>query len=132
MEINDLAFYNIVVFTTIAELKFDPTSFTSAKVMHPKQITRFIHNEIGRKISTEDVNKILVKLSSIKDQDFQVQREIKKNHVKKIRESKNIQHAKTKLGQCPKCGHALTSRKGKYGTFMGCSNYPKCRYTSAS
>ncbi|MBM7662813.1 hypothetical protein JOC85_003624 [Bacillus mesophilus] len=132
MEITDLAFYNIVVFTKRAEFKFDPTSFTSAKIMHPKQITRFIHNEIGRKISQGDVNKILVKLSSIKDQDSKVKREIKKNHVKKIKESKNTQQVITKLGQCPKCGNALTSRKGKYGAFMGCSNYPKCRYTSAS
>ncbi len=29
---------------------------------------------------------------------------------------------------CPRCGGALVKRSGKYGTFMGCSNYPKCRY----
>lgn len=30
---------------------------------------------------------------------------------------------------CPECGGKLVRRKGKYGTFIGCSNYPKCRYT---
>jgi len=30
---------------------------------------------------------------------------------------------------CPKCKGALVERKGKYGAFMGCSNYPKCKYT---
>lgn len=29
---------------------------------------------------------------------------------------------------CPMCGGRLVRRKGKYGTFFGCSNYPKCTY----
>lgn len=29
---------------------------------------------------------------------------------------------------CPRCGGTLFKRSGKYGAFMGCSNYPKCRY----
>jgi len=31
--------------------------------------------------------------------------------------------------KCPECGGKLIKRKGKYGEFMGCNNYPKCRYT---
>lgn len=30
---------------------------------------------------------------------------------------------------CPECGSSLIIRKGRYGSFLGCSNYPKCRYT---
>lgn len=30
---------------------------------------------------------------------------------------------------CPKCGGELIERTGKYGIFIGCSNYPKCKYT---
>lgn len=29
---------------------------------------------------------------------------------------------------CPQCGGRLIVRNGKYGTFLGCSNYPKCKY----
>lgn len=29
---------------------------------------------------------------------------------------------------CPKCGGKLVKRKGKYGIFIGCSNYPECLY----
>ena len=29
---------------------------------------------------------------------------------------------------CPKCGSPLVKRKGKYGEFIGCSNYPSCTY----
>ena len=30
---------------------------------------------------------------------------------------------------CPRCGGRLIIRKGPYGDFYGCSNYPKCRFT---
>ncbi len=30
---------------------------------------------------------------------------------------------------CPKCGAKLVKRKSKYGSFIGCSAYPKCHYT---
>ena len=29
---------------------------------------------------------------------------------------------------CPECGHDLVIRKGKYGEFIACSNYPECKY----
>lgn len=29
---------------------------------------------------------------------------------------------------CPNCGSALVIRKGKFGDFVGCSNYPQCKY----
>lgn len=30
---------------------------------------------------------------------------------------------------CPACGGLLVKKKGKYGYFIGCSNYPDCRYS---
>jgi DNA topoisomerase-1 len=30
---------------------------------------------------------------------------------------------------CPQCGQPLVSRTGKHGPFIGCSGFPKCRYT---
>ena len=29
---------------------------------------------------------------------------------------------------CPECGHPLVVRKGKYGEFVACSNFPNCKY----
>jgi ATP-dependent DNA helicase PIF1 len=31
--------------------------------------------------------------------------------------------------RCPTCGGVLRSRNGKCGPFLGCSNYPQCKYT---
>ena len=44
--------------------------------------------------------------------------------------AKYVKKQKEKSGMCPKCAGALVLRKGKYGKFYGCSNYPKCRYTA--
>jgi len=52
-------------------------------------------------------------------------KQVKKEHIKNIRE--NI--IDEDPNKCPKCGGQLVQRKGKYGYFMGCSNYPKCNYT---
>jgi len=29
---------------------------------------------------------------------------------------------------CPECGHPLVIRKGRYGEFVACSNFPECKY----
>jgi hypothetical protein len=33
------------------------------------------------------------------------------------------------LEPCPRCGSRLLQRTGKYGSFVGCSAYPGCRFT---
>jgi DNA topoisomerase-1 len=53
--------------------------------------------------------------------------------IKEIEEGKeNIKS--TKLAQptgksCPKCGSELLLRSGRYGNFIACSGFPKCKYT---
>lgn len=49
---------------------------------------------------------------------------IKKEHIKNIRD--NI--IDKDINKCPKCGCPLIKKTGKYGTFIGCSNYPKCKF----
>lgn len=54
--------------------------------------------------------------------------------------SERLEHAETampekkaeleKIGrECPKCGHDLVLRYGRFGKFISCSNFPECRYT---
>ena len=35
---------------------------------------------------------------------------------------------KRNIYKCPKCGGKLVKRTGPYGIFIGCSNYPRCKY----
>ena len=47
-----------------------------------------------------------------------------KEHIQNIKQTqKEIQE-----GICPRCGGLLVQREGQFGSFLGCSNYPKCRF----
>lgn len=35
------------------------------------------------------------------------------------------------VGECPECGSDLIKRRGRYGEFIGCSGFPKCRFTKS-
>lgn len=50
--------------------------------------------------------------------------EIKKKLEIKLNSNKN----KYDDSVCPDCGGKLRERSGPYGRFLGCTNYPKCRY----
>ena len=48
----------------------------------------------------------------------------RKEHIKNINTMlKNIDTT------CPRCGKRLVERNGKNGAFIGCSGYPRCRFT---
>ncbi|MCR2110134.1 type I DNA topoisomerase [Campylobacter upsaliensis] len=53
--------------------------------------------------------------------------------MRKIEEGKNTiksQKTFTKLEEkCPECGGELAVRKGRYGEFIACLTFPKCRYS---
>ena len=53
--------------------------------------------------------------------------------IKEIEEGKkSIKSQKVAIPtgeKCPKCGSELLRRKGRYGEFIACSGFPKCKYT---
>ncbi|HIP60816.1 MAG TPA: type I DNA topoisomerase [Campylobacterales bacterium] len=53
--------------------------------------------------------------------------------IKEIEDGKkNIKSQKIAIPtgeKCPKCGEELLKRKGRYGEFIACSGFPKCKYT---
>jgi len=53
--------------------------------------------------------------------------------LQKVEEGKkNIKSLKVAIPtgeNCPKCKSELLLRKGRYGEFIACSNFPKCKYT---
>ncbi|MBR1385302.1 MAG: NERD domain-containing protein [Bacilli bacterium] len=115
LNIDESHIYNIVCIPSKAKLK----------IQHDGELVNLdtIIDKIKsyNSIVINDVDKIieLINNSNIKD------KKIKKEHIKNIKE-KIIDDNQNK---CPKCGGMLLERKGKYGYFIGCSNYPKCKYT---
>lgn len=59
-------------------------------------------------------------------------KEARQEHKEKVKEYKNTLDEMKNQKICPYCKTPLVLRKGKYGEFYGCSNYPKCRYTLKS
>ncbi len=59
-------------------------------------------------------------------------------HTKPLKAKGDTDEGKTEAaapeptGQdCPKCGSPLVRRVGRYGPFVGCSDFPKCRYVQS-
>lgn len=46
-----------------------------------------------------------------------------------VHKASGIEIPETKKETCPRCGGMLAERDGKFGKFLGCKNYPKCKYT---
>ena len=53
-------------------------------------------------------------------------KEARKEHKENVKAYKNNDNQQK---TCPYCKTELVLRKGKFGEFYGCSNFPKCRYT---
>ncbi|MDR0675530.1 MAG: type I DNA topoisomerase [Elusimicrobiota bacterium] len=42
---------------------------------------------------------------------------------------KDMDNEYSNLGKCPRCGSDLVIKKSRYGKFIACSGYPKCKYS---
>ena len=49
-------------------------------------------------------------------------------HLESVNRSREYRNSLVSSGRCPKCGGQLVERYGRYGRFMGCCNYPECKY----
>lgn len=52
------------------------------------------------------------------------------NHAYSVQQAQQRKRQMVANGICPQCCSALVERDGKYGRFLGCSNYPRCKFTS--
>ena len=113
--------YSIIAFSRQAKLFVDK----SLPVMYWGQVVPFIKRHKEPVLSEACVNEIYHTLLSANVGD----KEARKLHVKSVKQNKQRRDRAVASGLCPKCGGQLVLRKGQYGRFYGCSNYPKCRYT---
>ncbi len=72
----------------------------------------------------------LLEIKAFLEQKNIVDSNTRKAHVKNIQNRLKDNEIKKSSMICPKCGGNLVERNGKYGKFIGCSRYPKCKYTT--
>ena len=113
--------HSIVAFSRQARLKIDK----SLPVMYWGQVVPYIKRYKEPVMSEVYVNEIYRTLLSANVED----KDARKQHVKSVKQNKQRRDMAVASGRCPKCGGQLVLRKGQYGRFYGCSNYPKCTYT---
>ncbi len=95
-------------------------------VVHTSELSTCIQAMSGfEKITEELVKEIYETLSEKNITD----KNARKKHTSEAKYKKYAKEDKVKRGICPRCGGNLVVRHGKNGEFIGCSNYPKCRYT---
>ena len=85
-------------------------------------------NGLIKSYNTEIIDKNLVEIKNKIESGNISDEGARKEHVRNIKTTLKEVENKIENNICPKCGGKLIERNGKYEKFIGCSNYPKCRY----
>lgn len=121
-EFSDINYISVVAFTTKADLKVT----ANTDVVYTVNLLRIIRKYNNETISDSVKEQIYNKLLSLNIDN----KENQKEHIHAIRNNLAEKYKKVSDNICPECGGKLVLRNGKYGQFKGCSNYPRCRFTS--
>ena len=121
MSVND--FIPIVAFLHGADLRCN----TSGTVIYAGQLLDEIYSHRSLVMTLADVQR----LATVLDAATVETEDTRKEHLTKVYESINRKNHQIDNGICPKCGGQLVERQGRYGYFLGCSNYPKCKFTTS-
>lgn len=116
-------FVPMVVFAGNAELANVHSQYP---VVHKEGLLPAIYGYEKIYLTKEQVREIVRRIRGIDVRESVKDRE----HVMNVKRAAIVRDEKIAAGVCPRCGGKLVLRKGEFGSFYGCSNYPKCRFTS--
>lgn len=112
----------IVAFSGRSELK---VTVNSENVIKFSQLKDRIGSYALKRMNFETV----LKMGEVLVQNNIDSKENRIEHNTKIKSNLKNNNMIIVNNSCPRCGGNLVNRNGKYGPFIGCSNYPKCRFT---
>lgn len=120
----EVPYYSIIVMAGSCEFKtFDKVV---TPVVYPASLYNTIINLRGEEVLH---NSDIVNIGNILNNISYKDRESQIEHIRDVNIRKWESNNDEKTGKCPRCKGQLVERKGKYGKFLGCSNYPKCKFT---
>ena len=120
----DNQYIPLIVFSTQADIKTDFPN--ECNVIYTWQLPSRIKSYKEVILSEEQLKEFTSRL----EEKNIISKEEKENHVSSVRRNLDRKNEMVNSGICPRCGGTLVRRQGKYGSFYGCSNYPKCTFTS--
>ena len=119
LKLDDNYFISIICFSNQAKVDVKSNNIVTQVDYLKNEILQFkekiVHSDLRELVNTITSNNII-------DKDLRTQ------HIKDIRVKVNHEKELENNMVCPKCGNKLIDRNGKYGNFIGCSNYPRCKY----
>ena len=116
------AFRSYIVFSERCTLRKVPEDTGSYLICQRQHLLKLLRRDIGgreRRFNDAQFDELKARIEKLEEASTN---EAKVEHVE--------QAQRVKAGEvCPRCGGELVRRTGRYGEFLGCANYPKCRYT---
>lgn len=116
------AFRSYIVFSERCQLKSVPSDTDDYVIVKRNRLLSKVRDELEQSPKLFDANRLEAlkeSLCALAEESTQAARD---SHIE---EAKRVASGDV----CPLCGSELVKRSGKYGPFMGCSSYPKCRFT---
>lgn len=121
-DIGEFTIIPIVAFSDSADLNITTPNHTVINWCNLRSVIKSYRTPT---ISPDNIERIVTKLSTA-NITTKGSRELHTRQVQSIQQNIDLAIANRR---CPKCGGNLIERRGKYGNFLGCSNYPNCRFT---
>lgn len=120
LQIDIEKFISIICISNQAKLKVKAKNVTQLDIL----------NKLIQSYNTEILNENLENIKNQIELNNIVDKDTRNEHVQNIRTTVKEIEEKVQKNICPKCGGYLVEKNGKYGKFIGCSNFPKCKYTN--
>lgn len=114
--------FPIAVFLNGADLRCNTNSAT----LYTDQLLSYILSHKTVAFTTDGVERLSQRLS----EKIVTDPERKQKHIRSIRQNITERELQVANMICPRCKGKLVERQGKYGRFLGCSNYPRCKFTT--
>ena len=113
----------IVVFSDRADLRITTPNHI---VVNWSSLRRVIKQFNIQCIPDKEIKRIITKINAANI----IEEHVRKSHAIAVQQTQQRKQQQLANRICPQCHSALVERNGRYGRFLGCSGYPKCKFTS--
>lgn len=119
----DIPFIPILVFNNAADLK--------VYVENHIVVNRYALTRVISQYKTSVLDKATIDwiIETIQQNRIVGNKKDLKRHKHNVKRQQYRSESLISNGICPRCSGQLILRQGKFGSFYGCSNFPKCKFT---